>query len=143
MSSQEATKQTTPGQLWLALPIDRQNTYLEGLIEGLNQGLRQCASETVFSLNTRLSKDMTAENQLAVDSLTQQMRTWSKPSIYKFKFSKPLNHYSDALCKFYSDYPQYEHLTPAYLIVFMDDQHGMGPAELFSLHEHSLHGFKR
>ena len=142
MSSYEVVKQVSPGQLWLSLPPERQVTYLQGMIEGLNQGLRHCAQEIAFSLTTRVSTDLTAENQLAVESLIQQMRTWSKSGVSVLKYSKPVTVYAEILSTFYGRYPKYQRLQPAYLMTFMDDQHGMGPEELFGLHEHSLHGFK-
>ncbi len=142
MSSFEATKQTTPGELWLAMPPERQVTYLQGMIEGLNQGLRYCSLEVAFSLTTRVSKDLTAENKLAVESLVQQMKTWGKAGVTVLKYSKPITLYADTLSAFYKQYSKYHGLSPAYLLTYMDDQHNMGPAEMFNLHEHSLHGFK-
>ncbi|MBI4532782.1 MAG: hypothetical protein HY711_02455 [Candidatus Melainabacteria bacterium] len=140
------TKQETevsPGVLWLSLPLDAQVVFLEGLIQGLNQGLRHCATEMAFALATRLPNSLTPENKLAVDYLIQQTRTWSKSDVSIFKFSKPVDTYARLLANFYTNYPKYHHLSPAYLMIYMDDKHGMSPQELYSLHEHSLHGFKR
>src|SRR3990167_4607538 len=135
------TKQETevsPGALWLSLPLDTQVVFLQGLVQGLNQGLRHSATEMAFALATRLPNSLTPESKLAVDSLIQQSRTWSKSDVTIFKFSKPLATYAQSLAEFYTGYPKYRHLSPAYLMIYMDDQHNMGPRELYSLHEHSL-----
>jgi hypothetical protein len=142
MSSGTA-KQLSPGELWLSMPAPQQAIFLEGMIQGLNQGIRHCALEVTFSLATRLSGNLPADDALAVGSLNQQMRTWSKARLSVFKFSKPIESYATTLSVFYEHYPKYHDLSPAYLMSYMDDQHAMGPSELFSLHEHSLQGFRR
>ncbi len=130
------------GDLWLALPAESQLMFLEGLVQGLNQGVRYAGNEVSFNLATRLTDPLTPENRLVVDSLRQQMRSWSKQGVALFKYSKPLDDYIRSLTAFYKAYPKYSKLSPAYLMAYMDDQHGMEPAELYNLHEHSLHGFK-
>ena len=132
----------SPGDLWLAMPAESQLMFLEGLVQGLNQGVRYAGNELAFSLATRLTDPLSPENKLAVDSLRQQMRSWSKQGVTLFKYSKPLNEYARSLTAFYKAYPKYMRLSPAYLMSYMDDLHGMEPAELYNLHEHSLHGFK-
>jgi hypothetical protein len=116
--------------------------FLSGIIDGLNQGLRYCSGEIAFSLSTRLSGNIAQDNKLTIDSLIQQTRLWSKSSVAVFKYSKQLSDYAEILTTFYSNYPQYQTLAPPYLMVYMDDQHGMGPEELYALHTHSLQGFK-
>jgi hypothetical protein len=142
MSSGTA-KQLSPGQVWLTMPAPQQIMFLEGLVQGLNQGVRHCALEVTFALATRLSGQLPPDDALAVGSLNQQMKTWAKSGLNVFKFSKPLESYATTLSVFYEHYPKYHDLSPAYLMSYMDDQHGMGPSELFSLHEHSLNGFRR
>ncbi|HEY9870062.1 MAG TPA: hypothetical protein V6D08_12925 [Candidatus Obscuribacterales bacterium] len=132
----------SPGDIWLSLPPETRLVYLEGLVNGLNQGIRYCANEAAFSLATRLADKLTPANKLAVDSLIQQMRTWAKSGVTVFRYSRPLEDYARSLTEFYKTYPKYSHLSPAYLLCYMDDQHGMEPADLYNLHEHSLHGFK-
>lgn len=143
MTGPEITKDTSPGQLWLSMIPETRLVYIDGVIDGLNQGLRFCADEVVFALTTRLAREMTPENRLAVDSLIQQLRIWSKSGVTKFRYSKPSQQYADYLLKFYESYPKYHHMSPAYLLVYMDDHHGMSPAEVYTLLEHSLQGFKR
>lgn len=132
----------THGQAWLSSSPEDRLGNLRGMMDGLNQGLRFCASEVAFALSTRLSRDLSPESRLTVDSMIQQMRTWSKSGIVNFKYSRPIEDYASCLCEFYANYPKYSYLPPSYLLIYMDDKHGMGPAELFSLHEHSLQGFK-
>jgi len=132
----------SPGDLWLLLTAETQLVFLEGLIQGLNQGVRYTGNEVAFNLATRLSDQLSPQNKLAVDSLRQQMRSWAKQGVAVFRYSKPLEEYARSLTAFYKTYPKYTKLAPAYLMAYMDDQHGMEPAELYNLHEHSLHGFK-
>lgn len=141
MTGSDKTNSPLPGELWLNMLPDSQLPYLKGIIEGLNQGLRHCSGEIAFALATRLSSNFSAENKLTIDSLIQQTRLWSKSSVVVFKYSRPLSHYSTTLTSFYKNYPQYRSLFPAYLMIYMDDQHGMGPDELYALHAHSLQGF--
>jgi len=143
MTSPETTKGTSPGQLWMALVPETRLIFLDGVIDGLNQGLRFCADEVCFALTTRLAREMTPENRLAIDSLIQQLRIWSKSGVTKFKYSKSTEEYAKALANFYQAYPKYHFLSPAYLLVYMDDHHGMTAEEVFALLEHSLQGFKR
>src|SRR5438874_9885411 len=119
MVMSSTAKQLSPGEIWLELPSPEQSTFLKGLIEGLNQGLRHCAQEVSFGLATRLSGNLQADDNLALGSLTQQMRTWSKANINVFKYSKPLQFYADALSEFYEEYPKYHNLAPAYLMIYM------------------------
>ena len=142
MATPETTKRLSPGEMWLSLDEQTRVAFLDGLVRGLNQGLRHCATEMAFSLSTRVTDALTPQNKLAVDSLTQQMRTWAKSGVTVFKFSRDLADYARALSTFYRKYSKYGHLEPAYLLIYMDDQHGMTPEAIFNLHEHSLHGFK-
>src|SRR5437868_5084125 len=115
MSSGTA-KQLSPGEVWLKMPSQQQIMFLQGLILGLNQGVRHCALEVTFSLATRLSGTMSADDSLAIGSLNQQMRTWSKSGVTVFKFSKPFECYATTLSVFYEHYPKYQDLSPAYLM---------------------------
>ena len=132
----------SPGEAWLSMKPQHQVPFLAGIIDGLNQGLRHCSGEIAFALATRLSSNVPPDNKLTIDSLIQQTRIWSKSSVVVFKYSKPLTDYADILTKFYRSYPQYHALFPAYLMIYMDDQHAMGVVELYALHTHSLQGFK-
>src|SRR4029450_7860358 len=129
----------SPGHLWLQLTAETQLAFLEGLIQGLNQGVRYTGNEVAFNLATRLTDPLTPENKLVVESLRQQMRSWAKQGVTVFRYSRPLEDYARSLTLFYKTYPKYTKLSPAYLMAYMDDQHGMEPAELYNLHEHSLH----
>jgi hypothetical protein len=142
MSSGTA-RQLSPGELWLKMPSDQQLMFLQGLMQGLNHGVRHCALEVSFSFATRINDELSPENTLALGSLQQQMRIWSKSAVNVFKFSKSTETYAMTLTVFYEHYPKYRDLAPAYLLSYLDDQHNMGPAELYSLHEHSLQGFRR
>lgn len=144
MSKSHTEKKPHPGEAWLELSATDRITYIEGVISGLNQGLRHCASETAFMLATRMPDPagLSPENKLAYQSITQQMKTWSKSGVTVLKYSKPLDVYIETLCKFYTSYEKFRHLTPSYLMVYMDDQRNMGAEELYNLHEHSLQGFK-
>lgn len=135
-------KGTPSGQAWLSLDSDRQLVYVQAVIEGLNQGLRHCAEEVAFTLATSISRDLSPDNKLCVEGLIQQLRTWSKAGVSKFKYSKPAEEYAQSLVKFYQAYPDYLDLSPSYLLIYMDDQHGMSPEEIFRLHKHSFYGFK-
>lgn len=140
--AQSPQENQSAGASWLSMKQQARLPFLSGLIDGLNQGFRHCSGEIAFALATRLSSNVTAENKLTIDSLMQQTRLWSKSSVVVFKYSKPLSYYADTLTTFYEKYPQYNSLYPAYLMIYMDDQHGMGPEELYALHAHSLQGFK-
>lgn len=142
MSEPAGSEGRFPGEIWLSLKTEVQIPVLEGIIQGLNQGLRHCSAEIAFALSTRLSANLQQDNKLAIDSLIQQTRLWSKSSVTVFKYSKPVGDYAKTLTQFYNKYPQYKTLSPAYLMIYMDDQHGMGPEELHALHAHSLQGFK-
>ena len=131
-----------PGANWLSMPQPARIPFLAGIIEGLNQGVRHCSAEIAFALSTRLSDSIRSDCKLSLDSLLQQVRLWSKSSVVVFKFSKPLETYAETLTNFYRNYPEYKRLLPAYLLIYMDDQHGMGCEELYALHVHSLQGFK-
>ena len=142
MTEQRSRDGATAGQAWLSMERQAQIPFLAGIIDGLNQGLRHCSGEIAFALATRLSGNVGPENKLTIDSLIQQTRLWSKSSVVVFKYSKSLAEYADTMTTFYEKYPQYQTLMPAYLMVYMDDQHGMGSEELYALHAHSLQGFK-
>ncbi|GEM_PF-2805118 len=142
MGDGETTNGISPGDYWLSLSPDARVRLLEGIVLGLNQGLRHCAQEISFALATRLTGDPGKENKLALDSLTRQTRIWSKSTVTVFKYSKPLEEYAGMLTEFYQQHSQYRTLNLEYLMVYMDDQHGMGPSELYALHTHSLQGFK-
>src|SRR5215470_11478619 len=107
--------QISPGETWLALEASGQVNFLEGIIQGLNQGLRHCAGDIAFSLATRMPDVASPENKLAIGSLIQQTRTWSKLGVTVFKYSKPMQDYAECITTFYTSYPQYRNLTPAYL----------------------------
>lgn len=142
MTGQETTRKLSPGDLWLSLDEAAQLAFVDGLIQGLNQGLRHCATETVFSLSTRITDTVSPQNKLVIESLIQQLRTWSKSGYSLFKYSKPRSDYVEELTAFYRMYAKYSNLEPAYLLVYMDDQHAMTAEAIYRLHEHSLHGFK-
>jgi len=141
MSDSDQENGQLPGDKWLSMPEDNRVPYLQGIIDGLNQGLRHCSGEIAFALATRLSNNVNPENKLTIDSLIQQTRLWSKSSVIVFKYSKPISDYVSTLNRFYKGYPQYRTLVAPYLMIYMDDQHGMGPEELYALHAHSLQGF--
>src|SRR5215467_10926275 len=103
----------SPGDLWLSLTAETQVIFLEGLVQGLNQGVRYTGNEVAFNLATRLSDHMTPQNKLAVDSLRQQMRSWAKQGVTVFKYCKPLDEYARSLTAFYKAYPKYTKLAPA------------------------------
>lgn len=136
------TGELSPGAAWLATKPEAQLPFLAGIIDGLNQGLRHGSGEIAFALSTRLSSDIDPDVKLIIDSLVRQTKLWSKSTTIVFKYSKPLKEYADQMTRFYMEYPQFNKLPPAYLLIYMDDQHGMGAEELYSLHENSLQGFK-
>jgi len=95
-----------------------------------------------FALYSRMSGELDEENSLALSSILNQARNWAKSGLTVMQYSRSIDDYEHILSTFYSNHPKFQPLAPGYLMIFMDDHHGMEADALYNLHEHSLQGFR-